>query len=175
LTKYIVKHSVLSLRGNSKYQGEELSSDELEGIDIDRLIGLGAIEIRGEEQAEQAISSSVEAEEEQPVKLDRMNKQQLEDYADSIGLQLNPDAMKRDDMIQAIKDHEKAEELFTADDGSGDWEPVRLEELADGVLKAVARKLELEVEPDVTRDQLIESIAAELLEQQNQSQSQSQD
>jgi hypothetical protein len=110
--KYVVKSDALSLRGDCVLKGRELSEEELEGIDIDRLIGLGAIAVA---EGESAAAASVEeekseqAEDSNPLPeyvektFDEMTKAELAAYGLTIGLQLDPKKLNKSQIIAEIE------------------------------------------------------------------------
>ena len=126
---YRVKTGALSLpQGKSAYRDEIVTSDQLDGVDVDRLIGLGAIEVVATTgrhvgaapainivdggsipAAEASQSEPIEPKREESVPsseaakpLARMNKADLTDMATSLGLTVT-DEMFRKDIIAMIE------------------------------------------------------------------------
>jgi hypothetical protein len=84
-------------------KGDLLSAEDLRGMDIERLVGLGAIAQSADDAPEIVQQLAVP----EPFVFDDLTKRELEDYADGIGLPLlNPARMNRAAMIEAIRAHE---------------------------------------------------------------------
>ncbi len=102
--KYKVTAGVVSLGiSRSAYRGDEISGEDLAGVDISRLLKMEAISpLPSEPACPEAVAAEDEPESDE-LNLGDMTKKELAEYAGEIGLELNPDKMNKAQMIEAIK------------------------------------------------------------------------
>ncbi len=102
--KYKVTASVISLGiSKSAYRGDEISGEDLAGVDISRLLKMKAISPLPTESTCPEVVAAEDEPESDELNLGDMTKTELAGYAGEIGLELNPDKMNKAQMIEAIR------------------------------------------------------------------------
>ena len=111
---YTVKDNLVNLGINgAKYRGDIIEDQELEGIDVQRLIDLGAIASLARDEAPPVsgvVLQVTSSEEKKPAPSQEMSaeflrsqtKVELASIGKDFGLELDPDGMNKEQMVQAI-------------------------------------------------------------------------
>lgn len=137
-TVYIVKFDVIGIPGQQPaFKGAVLAESDILESEIPALLEIGAI-VAAQAESPAAVQTAASVEEKTESKpIQRMTKVELEDFANTLSLQIDPKKMKRDAMLAAIADAQAAQEEVLSEGPDANPEDDDGEDSDEGIGEAI--------------------------------------